>query len=195
MPSSNAWIDRLAAVVQFFGLSVIDSVRQLYCAACGAVVCVCSGCDRGQTYCAPHSFSRRRPSVVAAARVRYARSVQGRRRAAQRKLRQRVRDDARRRGQPVPAWAQIRATFPERLSASATRVTDTGSPPVASSVIVPLSMTTTVPPVAVGPELRGVAADTASPGTRSCSFCGREASFVRFGFLTHRPARRFRRPG
>lgn len=193
---SNACIDPYEAIVQSLGgLDVIASVRQFYCSVCRVVVCVCSSCDRGQGSCTEHAFTRRRPMLVQAARVRYARSSQGRQRAALRKLRQRVRDQARQRDEEIPAWARLRVASPEALFGGPTTVTDTGSPPVASSVIVPPRTTTTVSSDAARPEQRGVANDADSSGTRSCSFCGRRASLVRFGFRRRRGPSRPRRPG
>lgn len=58
--------------------------------SCGQRVFICSGCDRGQRYCAGACSSNARERSVRAAKARYARSPRGKRNNAHRQKRWRL---------------------------------------------------------------------------------------------------------
>ena len=68
-----------------------DSIRRFFCAGCDALVFICTSCDRNQRYCAGGCARAARTRSVADAKRRYASSIRGRLKHAERSQRYRDR--------------------------------------------------------------------------------------------------------
>lgn len=120
--------------------------RSYFCARCGAEVLICSCCDHGQRYCADGCAQAARACSLRAAGKRYQASSRGRHAHAERQ---------------------------RRYRAQKKKVTHHGSPPSASTVVLPPHLIAPVEsPLSLTPH---------------CHFCGRPLALqVRQDFLRRR---------
>lgn len=148
-----------------------NSGRSYLCADCRHPVLICSRCDHGHRYCAKNCARRRRRLSLRKAGRDYQNSSKGRHAHAARQRRYRARKTA---AQAIEQAAQE--------VAQQEKVTHQGSPPPASSALLPSIPTDSQKP---------------SPKRLSCHFCGCELDkFIRIDLLRcriRRPSNRSNR--
>ena len=144
-----------------------DSVRRFFCdsARCRAEVFICTSCDRGQRYCASGCARAARKRSVAEAKRRYASSIRGRLKHAERS--QRYRD----RRKSVTDHGSLSVADHDVLN------TSTASAAIPSSC---------VDKKATKPVTDASAIAVSPAGGVSCSFCGRWCG----PWIRHAPLRR-----